>query len=99
MARRVTEKDIKEMNEAYLICKSYSGVAEATGWSTSTVRKYIIPDYKSDGVVGALHSTPVMIEPAAVDEAMDYILNHSNLSCLTEQERKDMKDIWKGMLI
>ena len=99
MAKRVTEKDIKEMNEAYLICHSYSGVAAATGWSVSTVRKYIIDGYKSEGVVGKFNSTPVIIEPAAVDEAMDYMLNHSNLLCLTEQEKQDMKDIWKGMLI
>ena len=99
MARRVTEKDIKEMNEAYLICHSYSGVAAATGWSVSTVRKYIKDDYQSSGIVGELHSTPINIEPAALDDALDYMLNHSNLSCLTEQERKDMKDIWKGMLL
>lgn len=96
MARRVTEKDIQEINEAYLICKSYSGVAKATGWSASTVAKYIIPDYKSQVDARDVLSD---IEPGDIDEAMNYMLNHSNLSCLTEQERADMKNIWKGMLV
>ena len=99
MAKRVSEEDIIAMNEAYLLCGTYSGVAKALGWSASTVKKYIIPDYKSSGEVGAIPSTPVAIEPAAIDEAIEYLLNHSNLSCLTEQERKDMATIWKGMLL
>ena len=96
MARRVTDKDIKEINEAYLICRSISGTAAATGWSTSTVRKYIIDGYEG----GGRKSGPTaVIEPGELDGAMDYVLNHSNLSCLTEQEKADMKNIWKGMLV
>ena len=99
MARRVTEQDIIDMNEAYLLCGTYSGVAKALGWSASTVKKYIIDGYQSKGAVGEIPSTKIFIEPAAIDEAMDYLVNHSSLSCLTEQEKKDMKDIWKGMLL
>lgn len=99
MARRVTEKDIEDINEAYLICGTISGTAKATSWSTSTVSKYLIKDYKSKGVTGEIPSTKIFVEPAALDEAIDYLLSHSNLSCLTPQEKKDMKDIWKGMLV
>lgn len=97
MAKRVTEQDIIDMNEAYLLCGTYSGVASALGWSASTVKKYIIEGYQSKDVLA--DKPAKTIEPAAVDEAMDYLVNHSNLSCLTEQEKKDMKDIWKGMLL
>lgn len=95
----VQEEDIVAMNEAYLLCGTYSGVAKVLGWSPSTVKKYIIEGYQSKGIVGEVPSTKVFVEPAAVDEAIEYLLNHSNLSCLTEQERKDMATIWKGMLL
>ena len=98
MAKRVTPEDIIAINEAYLICKSYSATAKATGWSASTVAKYVDKNYKS-----SVESAPApfvqTIEPAALDVAMDYLLSHSSLSCLTEQERTDMKEIWKGMLV
>lgn len=99
MAKRVTEDDIIAMNEAYLLCGTYSGVAKALGWSASTVRKYIIDGYQSKGAVGEIPSKQIVIEPAAIDEAMNYLLSHSNLSCLTDQEKKDLKEIWKGMML
>ena len=98
MAKRVTPEDIITINETYLLCGSYSATAKATGWSASTVAKYVDKNYKSSA-----ESTPASpaqpIEPAALDVALEYLLNHSNLSCLTEQERADMKEIWKGMLV
>jgi hypothetical protein len=98
MAKRVTPEDIITINETYLLCGSYSATAKATGWSASTVAKYVDKNYKSS-VEGAPASPVQPIEPAALDVALEYLLNHSNLSCLTEQERADMKTIWKGMLV
>lgn len=98
MAKRVTPEDIITINETYLLCGSYSATAKATGWSASTVAKYVDKNYKSS-VEGAPASPAQSIEPAALDVALEYLLNHSNLSCLTEQERADMKTIWKGMLV
>lgn len=98
MGRRVTPEDVIKINEAYLLCGSYSAAAKATGWSASTVSKYVDPNYKSS-VEGARVPFVQTIEPAALDIALEYLLNHSNLSCLTEQEHVDMKAIWKGMLV
>ena len=98
MGRRVTPKDIITINETYLLCGSYSATAKATGWSTSTVSKYVDKNYKSS-VEGARVSSVQTIEPAALDVTVEYLLNHSNLSCLTEQERAGMKEIWRGMLV
>ena len=98
MGRRVTPEDIITINETYLLCGSYSATAKATGWSTSTVSKYVDKNYKSS-IESAPASPAQPIEPAALDVALEYLLNHSNLSCLTEQERTDMKTIWKGMLV
>lgn len=100
MARRVVSKeDIIKINETYLLCGSYSATAKATGWSASTVAKYVDKNYVSKGIVGEIPSKKITIQPAELDEAMNYLLSHSNLSCLTEQERADMKTIWKGMLV
>ena len=52
--KRVTQDDIIAMNEAYLACGTYSGAAKATGWSASTVKKYIIDGYKSEQKVEAV---------------------------------------------
>lgn len=98
MAKRVTPEDIITINETYLVCGSYSATAKATGWSASTVAKYVDKNYKSP-TEGAPASPVQSIEPAALDVVLEYLLNHSNLSCLTEQERADMKTIWKGMLV
>ena len=42
----VTQADIKEMNRLYLELKTYAAVARVTGFSPSTVKKYIVPDFK-----------------------------------------------------
>lgn len=99
MAKRVTPEDIITINETYLICKSYSATAKATGWSASTVSKYVDKNYVSKGEIGENPYEDVTIQLADLGTAMDYLLSHSNLSCLTEQERVDMKTIWRGMLV
>ena len=99
MAKSITPEDIIIINETYLLCKTYSATAKATGWSASTVAKYVDKNYVSKGEIGENPHEDVTIQPADLDAAMDYLLSHSNLSCLTEQERADMKTIWRGMLV
>lgn len=94
MARRVSEEDIKLMNEAYLLCGTYSGVAKATGWSASTVKKYIVSDFKSEGA-----QKTVEISIPSVEDTIAYLCNHTDLSCLTESEKTDMKNLWKEVLV
>lgn len=91
----VQEDDIVAMNEAYLMCHTYSGAAQATGWSVSTVKRYIIPNYEHKDI---LNDEP-KVEIGSIDEAMNYLLANSNLSCLTEQERADMKNIWRTLIL
>ena len=47
MASKVTEQDKIKMNELYLELRTYAAVARETGFSASTVKKYIIPNYVS----------------------------------------------------
>lgn len=82
------------MNEAYLACGTYSGAAKATGWSASTVKKYIIPDYKSEQKVEV-----VDIELPPIEEIADRLPPWYDLTCLTPEEEQEIKQLWKEMLV
>ena len=43
---RVSPDDIINFNNLYLKYRTYAGVARETGFSASTVKKYIIPGYE-----------------------------------------------------
>ena len=82
------------MNESYLACGTYSGAAKATGWSASTVKKYIIPDYKSEQKVEV-----VDIELPPIEEIADRLPPWYDLTCLTPEEEQEIKQLWKEMLV
>lgn len=92
--KRVTQDDIIAMNEAYLACGTYSGAAKATGWSASTVKKYIIDGYKSEQKVEA-----VDIELPPIEEIVDRLPPWYDITCLTPEEEKEIKQLWGEMLI
>ena len=45
MANKVTQQDIIKFNELYLQHKTYAAVARETGFSATTVKKYIIQNF------------------------------------------------------
>lgn len=92
--KRVTQDDIIAMNEAYLACGTYSGAAKATGWSASTVKKYIIDGYKSEQKVEAIN-----IELPPIEEIADRLPPWYDVTCLTPEEEKEIKQLWGEMLV
>jgi len=92
--KRVGPDDIIKINEAYLACGTYSGAAAATGWSASTVRKYVISDYKSEQKVEAAD-----IELPPIEEIAEKLPPWYDITCLTPEEEKEIKMLWKEMLI
>ena len=92
--KRVSPEDIIKINEAYLACGTYSGTAAATGWSASTVKKYIISNYKKDQKV-----EEVDIELPPIEEIADKLPPWYNLTCLTPEEEKDIKQLWAEMIV
>ena len=54
--RRVTEDEIRQMNELYLQYRTYSAVAKEVGRAPSTVKKYIDPNYQ-------INETPKELKP------------------------------------
>lgn len=98
MAKRVTDKDIKEMFEAYAICGSYQGVAEATGWSVSTVRKYLNMEHPFD-TAPAHPDSDFSIELPSMEDVVRSLTGKKKLSTLTAAEQSDVKTIQKGMIV
>jgi len=92
--KRVTQDDIITMNEAYLACGTYSGAAKVTGWSASTVKKYIIDGYKSEQKVEAVN---IALPP--IEEIADRLPPWYDITCLTPKEEKEIKQLWGEMLI
>ena len=91
--RRVSQEDVVLMNEAYLACGTLTGAAKATGWSTSTVKKYLISDFKSEQKIEA-----TIIELPPISTVVEQ-LKSSQLTCLRLDEEKELRNLWKEMLV
>ena len=98
MANRVTSEDILRMNEIYYKTHVFAEVARQTGFSVSTVRKYVDVNWK-----------PVVSENIIRFEMKDLpefdttcfkgIENYGDLCVLTEREQEEMKELWKELAV
>lgn len=48
MPRRLTDEDKKLINEVYYLTKNYAETARQTGFSSSSVKRYVILNYKPE---------------------------------------------------
>lgn len=93
MAHKVTSEDIIKMNELYVKLKTYAAVARETGFSASTVSKYIQKDYKPKAqIVEKKFTVADLPEP-------DYSLlrgtiNWGELCVLSDAEYDEIKELW-----
>ena len=98
MANRVTSEDILRMNEIYYKTHVFAEVARQTGFSASTVRKYVDVNWK-----------PVVSENIIrfeMDDLPEFdttcfkgIDNYGDLCALTEREQEEMKELWGELSI
>ena len=98
MAKRVTNEDILKFNEIYYRTKTYAEVARETGFSASTVSKYVDKNWK-----------PVEVENIIKFDLKDLpefdtsifvgVDNYGDLCVLTEREREEIKELWGEMAI
>ena len=96
MRRTVNEEDIIQINEAYLLCGTYSGAAKATGWSASTVKKYIISGYTSQIDTVARES---MITLPDLDKVVANLMQMAHATMLTSEEALEVTKLWKELII
>jgi len=94
--RRVTEEDIIQMNEAFLLCGTYSGAAKATGWSASTVKKYIISGYTSQIDTAARES---IITLPDLDKVIANLRQMAHATMLTSEEALEVTELWKELIM
>ena len=91
MAKRVTQEDIIKINELYLKLKTKTAVARETGFSASTVSKYIIADYKP---AAAIEKKKFMGELPEFDEMIFMIDDWTPLLEISDAEMDEICELW-----
>lgn len=98
MANKVTHKDIVLFNELYLKLKTYAAVARETGFSASTVSKYIDHNYKSIEEKSQLRILfDQTILPLSPEQIKNFkaIKGHWGLTCeLSKEEREELEQLY-----
>jgi hypothetical protein len=100
MASKVTNEDILRINELYYKHKTYAEVARQTGFAASTVKKYVIKDWKpvekKNIVVFDIARLPEFDKAVQLFRG---ISNYGNLCNLTDYEKEEMKKLWEEMSV
>ena len=100
MAKRVTNEDILKFNEIYYRTKNYAQVARETGFSASTVKKYIDKNWepvKTDNIIRFdLVNLPNFFEVAPLFRGIE---NYGDLCVLSEEEKNEMKSLWEELAV
>lgn len=103
---RISQKEIKEINELYLQLGSYASVARKLSISPSTVKKYIIKDYVSEErlqeKISKKKFTKKDLPPFNVKKAymfLDEGKDFSPILNLSLEEKKEIQELWKEMVI
>lgn len=88
----ITYEDIKRINEIYKECGTYAATARKTGFSPATVKKYVKKDYEVvDESTIKRFNRPL----PEFDSTMFRCSDWGHLCVLTEDEVKEIKDLWK----
>ena len=95
---RVTSEDIFRMNEIYYKTRVFAEVARQTGFSASTVRKYVDVNWKpieSENII----KFDMNDLPEFDTTCFKGIENYGDLCVLTEREQDEMKELLKELVV
>ena len=96
MASKVTNEDILRINELYYKHKVYAEVARQTGFSASTVKKYVDKNWTpvcAENIIRFdLAQLPDFFEQ--VSEKFNGVENYGDLCILSDEEKEEMKVLW-----
>ena len=98
MASRVTSEDILRMNEVYYKTHVFAEVARQTGFSASTVRKYVDVNWKpveNENII----KFDMNDLPEFDTTCFKGIENYGDLCVLTEREQDEMKELWGELAV
>ena len=100
MASKVTNEDILRINEIYYKTKVYAETARQTGFSASTVKKYVIPGWQpvvTENIIKFdMAWLPDFQEAVKIFRGID---NYGNLCTLTTYEQDEIRELWKELAV
>lgn len=88
----ITQKEIQEINRLYAELHTYAAVARKTGFSPATVKKYVVKDYVPVDETNFKRFDKPLPE---FDPTMFRGNDWGVLCVLSEDERKEIKELWK----
>lgn len=99
MAKRVQQDDIITINTLYLQHKTYAEVARRTGFSPSTVKKYIIDGYVPEAEKEIIKFDKELIQPIRIIQKMfEEVGDNWGVLCeLSEAEQDEIKELQKEL--
>ena len=98
MAHKVTNEDIKLMNEIYYRTKSYAETARQTGWSAGTVSKYVDKNFTPIAIENIKHFAMTDL-PEFDPSPFDDVENFGDLCIMSAEEEEEIKELWKELVI
>lgn len=96
--KRVATEDILQMNSLYFQYKNFAEVARQTGFSASTVSKYIDKNWKPIETENIKHFNISMLPDFTTDMFVG-VENYGDLCILTELEQEEIKELWGELAI
>ena len=96
--KRVATEDILQMNSLYFQYKNFAEVARQTGFSASTVRKYVDVNWKpieSENII----KFDMNDLPEFDTTCFKGIENYGDLCVLTEREQDEMKELLRELVV
>lgn len=95
---KVTQNDIINFNELYYKCKNAAQVSRETGFSASTVRKYLIKDYMPQEQIKKIKFDINLLQER-FDASVFACENWGELCALSDEEKTQLKDFQKELII
>ena len=100
MANKVTNEDILRINELYYKHKTYAEVARQTGFSASTVKKYIIKGWEPIAAENIIRFDVAQLPDfTKAAEIFRGVNNYGDLCVLTDYESEQIKELWKELAV
>lgn len=95
--KRVTADDIKQFNELYYKLHTFAAVARETGFSASTVSKYVDKNYVPEGQRQILRFDRAMLSKEFTGEQFCLVENLGELCVLSDEEKVEIRELWKEL--
>lgn len=94
MAKKIGIEEIQRINELYFRYKTYAEVARQTGFAPSTVKKYVDPNWQPTAAVEVKTFTKDDLPDFTTDLFIG-VKNFGDLCELSEEERKQIEELWE----